>query len=79
MRAAEGSGKTAIEYEQNVGFVFKTGQVYFLSLKIIQGKIGGGGINFNSWHQIFLFTSFLSSNFEASSSIAQMLAGGTSS
>lgn len=44
MRTAEGSGETAVEYQQNIGLAFKTRQAYGLTQKIIQGEIGGEGI-----------------------------------
>jgi len=50
MPLAKGSGKTAIENQKYVGFIFKIGQTHLITEKIIQREIRGGHIYGNLWH-----------------------------
>ena len=50
MRAAEGSGKTAVENQQDIGSAFKIGELHTFTQKIIQDEIRGRGIDGDLWH-----------------------------
>ena len=50
MPLAEWSGKTAIEYQKDVGFTLETGQGDPLLKEILKGKIRRRRINDYFWH-----------------------------
>jgi len=50
MRAAEGSGKTTVENEQDIGSAFEIGELNSFTQKIFQDEVRSNGVYGDLWH-----------------------------
>ena len=50
MRTAEGSSKTAVENQQNIGSAFEIGELHTFTQEIFQDEIRSRGIDGDLWH-----------------------------